>query len=349
MGGAEIMCETLSNCLKSIGHEVMVVSLYNKETVITERLKKKGLKVIFLNKKKGFDLACIKNLRQVINNYGPDVIHTHLYSVKYAILATIFSRKAIIHTIHNVAEKETGYIDRRFNEIFYRTGKVIPVALSDLVRLTVEKEYKLNSVHVILNGVNLSSCIPKEDYDICQDFQIINIARFSEQKNHHRLIAAFEMLEKEYKNVKLILIGDGELKEEIVKEVNNSSVCNKVTFLGLQKDVYPFLNKSDCFALSSDFEGIPMTVIEAMGTGLPIVSTKVGGLADMIRDGENGMLTELTPKGLCDAFMELISDKDRRQRLGENARISAFDYSVEKMTEKYVHLYEGTYEKQLEY
>ena len=95
-----------------------------------------------------------------------------------------------------------------------------------------------------------------------------------EVKNHETLIRAFAKIAAAHENVKLQLIGEGELRPQMEELVKSLRIKNKVDFLGLQANVYPFLHDADTFCLPSKYEGIPMTLIEAMGTGLPIISRR---------------------------------------------------------------------------
>lgn len=341
MGGAETMCETLTNELVKLNNNVIVVSLYSEKTVITERLISQGIEVVSLDKKLGFDLSCIKRLRKLIKQIKPDVIHTHLYAVKYAILATIGKKIKIVHTIHNIAQKEAGKKDRLFNGFFFKTGKVIPVALSENVKDSILKEYKLHDAPVILNGVDLSKCIKKETYEIGDKFKIINIARFSEQKKHARLIAAFNLFVKDHPNSELRLVGDGELRKDIELLVKQYQLRDKVKFLGLQNNIYPFLHDADCFVLSSDYEGIPLTLIEAMGTGLPIISTNVGGIPDMIKDGEEGLLCELDFNDIEKNMNNFYKNKTLRELCGKNALKKSIKFGAKTMANNYLRIYVG--------
>lgn len=341
MGGAETMCETLTYELINLGHEVFVVSLYEKETPISMRMKNNGVKLIFLGKKQGFDFLSVTRLSKIIKTLNPNVLHTHLYALKYTILASLFKRIPIIHTVHNVAVKEAGKKDRKFNGHFFHSGKVTPVALSNEIQKTIVDEYSLNSkrVPIILNGINLDRCKTKINYDFNSTFKIVNVARFFPQKNHKRLIDAFCLFREKFKNVELHLIGDGELRNDVEKYVVDKGLYENVKFLGVQNDVYDFLNNSDCFALTSDYEGVPITIIEAMGTGLPIISTNVGGLSDMLQNHVSGILVGLDANEIFDAFVDVYTQKTLRQNLGSKAREESFRFSSKTMANSYLDLY----------
>lgn len=340
MAGAEIMCENLTYELIKKGHDVVVVSLYTLHSPITERLENKGVKIYYLNKKKGLDLSVIQRIKKVIKVEKPDVVHTHLDSLKYVGLATIFKKIKIVHTVHNIAEKESGGIARKINCSLFKK-RVVPVALSEIVQQSIKRIYQLplKRVPVIYNGIDLSKCIKKTEYCAKNPLKILHIGRFSTQKNHIGLLKAFKLFHKTYPNSKLQLIGEGERKAEAEQFVADNKLSEAVEFLGLKDNVYGYLHDADIFTLPSLYEGIPMTLIEAMGTGLPIVATKVGGIPDMLKDQESALLVDVDEEQIAGAFMELAQNEEKRARLGLAAKQGSIKFSAELMAEKYLQIY----------
>ena len=343
LAGAEIMCETLVYEMQKNGVEVVVISLFDYHSPITERLEKNGLKIIYLNKKPGFDYSIIRKLVKIFKQEKPDVIHTHRYLTVYAIPAAILAGvKRRVHTVHNVAEKENGRWGRFFNKWFFKINKVVPVALSPLVQESISKEYgiKKEKIPVVFNGIDLSKCLEKQDYTLGEKITILHIGRFMEQKNHTGLIEVFSMFHAKYPNSRLQLIGDGEKRESIEKIVKEKGLSDAVEFLGLQDNVYGYLHNADIFILPSLYEGIPITLIEAMGTGLPIVATDVGGIPDMLSDGESASLVSLNSEKITAALLSLAEDEGKRKNFGERARIDAIKFSAEIMAQKYLKIYQ---------
>ena len=106
-GGAETMCENLTYALSNLGHEVTVVSLYQERTPISQRMEDAGVKILYLDKKLGLDLSMIHKLVKIMKQEKPDVVHTHLDVIKYAVAAAKLSGvKRCVHTVHNVAHEE---------------------------------------------------------------------------------------------------------------------------------------------------------------------------------------------------------------------------------------------------
>lgn len=342
LAGAEIMCENLSYELMRQGDDVMIISLYEYHSAITERLEKKGIKVFYLDKKPGLDFSMIGKMIKIFKSEKPDVIHTHRYVMQYAIPAAIIAGvKHRVHTVHNVAQKENTNVARKVNYLFYKFAHVIPVALSEEVQKTIVEEYHIDSrnIPVIFNGIDLSKCIVKTNYEVNDNFNILHIGRFSEQKNHIGLIEAFSIFVKEHPNTILSLIGDGEKKEEIQQLVKEKGISDHVKFLGIQNNVYSYLNNADVFILPSIYEGVPMTLIEAMGTGLPIIATAVGGVPDMLRNDEEGLIVNCNVKEIADAMDSLYIDKKTREYLGKKALKRSKIFSAENMENEYKKTY----------
>ena len=348
MGGAEIMCENLIYGLQKQGCEVVVISLFTMHTVITERLEKNGTTIIYLDKKYGADLSQIKKLYQVLKREKPDAIHMHLkctfYGVPAAVLAGVKKR---IYTLHHPADKDGGRLNIIVNRLNIHLFDMLPVALTEEVKKTVVSIYKVNEsqVPVVLNGICLNNCHPKVSYEINtkQCINILHIGRFEKVKNHKGLIDAFKILSDQMPefNLKLSCIGNGSLFDETKKYVDELGLREKVEFVGEKNSCFDDLYNADLFVFPSISEGMPMTLIEAMGTGLPIVASNVGGIPNMITDGKEGLLVAPETHKIAEAIKKLISNKELREQMGKNALVRAEIFSAENMAKCYMALYRG--------
>lgn len=342
-GGAEIMCENLTYALQALGHEVFVVSLYDEHTPIARRMEKAGVQILYLDKELGLDLSMVPKLKAVMQKEKPDVVHTHLDVIKYAVLAAkLAGVKKCVHTVHSLADREAeGQIQKMINGTYFRHGLSVPVALTPEVQASVEAFYGLRPqrVPVIYNGIDLSRCIPKTTYDTGETVTILHVGRFDVPKNHAGLLEAFRILQQRHPECRLRLVGDGDLRESMEALAREKGISDAVEFCGMQSNVYPYLQEADIFTLPSVYEGNPMTIIEAMGTGLPIVASRVGGIPDMVRDGETGLLVEPEPEAICDALTRLVEDSTLRRRLGQAAMAGSQAFSAEHMARDYLSCY----------
>lgn len=338
LAGAQTMCENLVMELKKNADDIVeIISFYNDKTPITQRLELTGIKIYYLDKKSGFDFKLIKKIRKIISEFNPDVIHTHRYVLEYVIPAVFMKKKIkIIHTVHNVAEKEVSKGLQLFQKWLFKSGRVRPVAISDIVKESIERLYKIKNVPVVYNGIDLNNCIKKDTYtnSLC----ILHIGRFSDQKNHLGIISIFEKCYTKNKNLKLILVGDGEKKNDIENLVKNKQFKDNVIFKGNLSSCYDILNKTDIFILPSKWEGMPMTLIEAMGTGNVCVAYPVGGIPDMIDNEINGFLPENEEK-FANVILKLCENEKLKSQIGKNAIVKSNRFSSNNMKNDYYSLY----------
>lgn len=344
LGGAEIMVENLANALDKDKFDISIVSLYDYSSTITERLDNKNIQIYYLGKKKGFDVKIIYKLYKLFKREKPDVIHTHLYAMPYTTIAAILSNvPKRIHTIHSIASKEVGILKRRINYFFYKFCNVTPVSISPTVRDSVIEEYKLleNQVPMIYNGIDFKKCIPIDTYvrENC-NLSIIHVGSFKEAKNHLDLIESFIIVREKNQNVILKLIGVGDLEKIIKQRVKEAGLEDCVEFLGSKSDVFPYLSKADIFILPSLWEGMPLSLIEAMGTGLPILATCVGGIPDVIQNNVSGLLVNTDKHEIARAILKLIDDCRLRERIGRVAKLESQRFSSQEMARNYEQLYE---------
>lgn len=342
-GGAETMCENLTYALTAMGHQVVAVSLYNDHTPIAQRMETAGVRICYLDKKPGLDLSMVGKLKRLMLREKPDVVHTHLNVIKYAAAAArLAGVPRCIHTVHNVADKEAeGKIQKQINGFYFSHGFSLPVALSPEIQRSITAFYRLDAaaVPVIYNGIDLSRCQEKTDYCLGKPAVLTHIGRFNEQKNHEGLLRAFARIHKVCPDTRLNLLGDGELMAQMKSLTDTLGIADSVSFLGNQSCVYPYLHQSDVFLLPSRYEGMPMTLIEAMGTGVPIVASAVGGVPDMLEDGRNALLTSSDPEQVSQAVIRLLADAALRQRLGQQARRDSVKFSAGHMAEQYARIY----------
>lgn len=341
LAGAETMCQNLSIELHKMGHEVMVVSLYKKETVLTENLRNNSIPVEWLDKKNGLDFGCIFRLYKLIQHFKPDVVHSHIYAGKYAhIAATMAGVKSKVYTVHNVAQKEATDSNKRMNKVLFKKLGVVPVALTAEVQKSIEDVYGIeeSKIPVVFNGIPLEKCKPIQVYKK-NATEIVHVGRFFEAKNHRNLVYAFSEAHARFPEIQLKLYGDGPLRNDMEKLVSELNADKYIHFMGLTNDIYSVMSESDIFILPSIYEGMPMTLIEAMATGLPIITTPVGGIVDMLEDGKEAIFTETDSESIADSISMLVNNTELRQALGQAALKRSKQFSARAMAKQYEEVY----------
>jgi len=346
-GGAERLVVDLMEATDKERFEVAAVSLYPESgTILEKEIKEKGLKVYFLNKHRGLDLRMIPRLYRVLRTFCPDVVHTHLYVLRYTLLPTLLCRIPVrIHTVHNVARKEVDRIGKLVHWISFRLGKVVPVSISKEIANTVRAVYGQDIyTPVIYNGIPITRFVSSASQDSTKeekDVVLLHVGRFAPQKSHFLLVEAFALAVKEYPAMKLWLVGDGPLKPAVKKNIVKMGLERKVLFLGIRDDVPRLLAASDLFVLSSDYEGVPLSVLEAMSAGKPVVATAVGGVPELVEDGITGILVPpRNPEALARGILRLAKDADLRRRMGKAARERALErFDISRTAREYEALY----------
>ena len=170
---------------------------------------------------------------------------------------------------------------------------------------------------------------------------VIQVARLDRLKDWPTALRAVNLLLSEDLRAKFVVVGDGEERSRLERLTEELQMTERVLFLGSRSDVAHLLQAADAFMLSSISEGIPLTLIEAMATGLPCVATNVGGIPELIRDGETGLLVEAGDHvGLAAGLGRLASTPELASRLGMSGYRLALDrHDASVMHERYRELY----------
>lgn len=359
-GGAESFVVNLLRYLDREHYQPVCVCLNGpKHTHHEAAVEAMGVPLYFI-KSCNLPLAWLHNkmLNGLFRKYRPQIVHTHLSGIRYALPLAIKYRTPVrVHTLHNLAAKE---ISERANRLVrllafrYRIGGVVPVAIAEEVARTIEQLYGYKNPPIIPNGIPVDDYAPNPDkrahwrqveLEGREAVVIAHVGRFMEQKNHSLLLRSFARVQSETP-VYLWLIGDGELRPAMEQLAQELGVADRVRFWGVRSDVADILNAADIFVLPSKWEGNPLSVMEAMATGLPVVATAVGGVPELVEEGVSGFLT---PNEDADAFtnalQRLVDNAELRRRMGE----AALRHAREKFDIRHtVRAYEALYEEILQ-
>lgn len=344
----------LCNELESLKYyEVHLISLYKNDPV-TSFMNDIEPQVIYheIGKKKGFDIKTLFALNALLKKIRPDIVHTHLGVLEYSLLYRS-TRKNVrfIHTIHNDAFKECSSAKlRAIRGFFYRNKLITPVTISAESATSFHLCYKQFTDSMIPNGRLAAKTSASYD-DIYKKYRgentsgnepiLINVGRICEQKNQELLINAVETLRKENSfSGRLLIIGgiqDGKIYERLHKQEQGW-----IEFVGEVQNVADYLSVADAFCLSSKYEGMPISLIEAFSVGCIPVCTPVGGIKEMIRPQQTGFLsTDLS----IDAYKNAISEY-----LNSQNKLEIKSACIREFNEKYhisitVSKYRGLYDK----
>jgi glycosyltransferase involved in cell wall biosynthesis len=351
-GGAERVAVHIVTGLDRQRYEPFVVSLGGRlECDLDGLLEESGVEVRYLGKRPGFDHRTYKKLHRALRDCNPDIVHTHLHVLRYALPSLrILSHASQLHTVHNLAEREIEAGMRWIQRSAFNHG-VIPVAVAEEVALSLKRLYGIQCCRVISNGIPTDRYarprIARMEWRAREGFEdndvlFVCVARFAPQKNHALLLKAFAQGPASDPDAHLVLVGEGVLWQQLEGQARSLGMAGQVHFLGLRTDIPNVLGAMDVFALSSEYEGNPLSVMEAMAAGLPVVTTAAGGVPDLLEHGRDGLIVPLGDvQGLSQAMSFLAEHRELRHSLGKAAaRRARENFDVSTMVQSYEELYE---------
>lgn len=316
-GGAEKQAVKVMNHLAA-RYEIIVLKLLDNHFRGNELDSR--IQVIDLKLNKGNLIARLMFFRKTMRRLCPDLVVSFLFHPNF--LTRIIKLSGVSYPLINSVRNNV--FGGRFRELSLRVTdvlaqKIIVNTESSREILVSRKISHWGKIRVIYNGVEpiellKYTCERKED----SAFTWLNIASFSEQKNHRCLIYAFSKVLSVHPDSRLILVGEGPLRYNIESMVRELGIQSAVNFLGIRKDVAELLMSVDAFVLSSKWEGLPNVVLEAGIAGLPVVSTDVGGVKEIIPDASHGRVVEKdSVEALAIAMCEIIGfNRVERHEMG---------------------------------
>ncbi|AUX24467.1 glycogen synthase [Sorangium cellulosum] len=351
VGGAEQVVVDLAGLQRAAGHEVHVVGIAtNPDGPRADQLRERGVAVHMVPKRPGFDITLPGRLAAFFARHGVSIVHSHnQLPLIYATAAGRLHRVPVCHTLHG-AMLDQG----RRAWLRHLTARLVDahVAVSEKTADFMKKhnEVPLSKLHVILNGIDLTRFGPdsaargriRAELGIPEGAWVAGaVGRLSQIKNHALLLRAAAGVLSD--DGRLLLVGDGPEAAPLRALAGELGIRDRVVFAGERHDVPELLAALDVFVLSSNSEGLPLSMVEAMATGLPVVSTAVGGIPDLVAEGETGLLV---PAGAADALASqlaaLKADPARAAAMGRRGRALALGrYSAEHMTASYMDIYDA--------
>ncbi len=360
IGGAEIFAFKLAMQLNKLGHDVSIVAKKGKKF---HTCKKSGLSFYSFE---DINITGIRSLSgylqisRILALIKPDVSLAIMYdsAIPCYLYGKFFRRKIVValaghdfRLISGVLQKGNDSRGTSEDTIKYLIRFGFRILKKSLNFLVINKEMyrdllKLgiaeDRIHLIYNFID-DEFFKINNLNSKDSPSLVFCGRFVQAKRLDILIEAFGVVQKKIPNARLILVGDGAERSKLNNIVQSLNLSPYVKITGYVKNsqVADFLSKASIFISSSSFEGTPNTLLEAMAAGLPIVATKVGGIPDIITDGENGLLVQpCDVDSLAKAILRLLGDKAMAEKLGFNARIKADTFRTEEVMRKYIRLFD---------
>jgi glycosyltransferase involved in cell wall biosynthesis len=343
LGGLERLAVDLAIAQKQAGHQLSVYCLHHAGPLAAS-LQAAGIPVVAFQKARGFSLATVLVMARRLRADRVDAIHGHNPGVHHyaALAARLAGVPVCVNTRHSVGtSKGLPYQERYFRWVKPLTSHVVFVC--DFVRQGLEPKlgYPPGKCSVILNGIPLAGFLarPASPGSRRPRIRVGTIGRLVPAKGHSVLIEAFARVSRTAPAAELSIYGYGDLHDELAAQIARLGLEGRVRLEGRTEDSPATLQDLDVFVLSSLYEGLPLVILEAMAAGLPIVSTNVGGIPEVLPEESAWLCPPGDPDALAGAILQAAQSSDLLER-GEIARrLAAAKYGLDHMAARYEELY----------
>lgn len=359
LAGGQVICGKIMLAARAAGHEVCLVSPSRGEFI--EMMETKSVPIVFMPMERTFHLHRAWQFARFLKTWRADLVHSHA-AVTGAILARLGAKLAGVPLISHV------HIENKFSGVPWI--RKIQVWLDNLTaRLTAElvaiSEHTRSSlidqgissqeIRVIRNGVSV------KEYANCKSAELARaslgiedgagplvgtVARLCPVKGQREFILAAAQVHNQFLNAKFVIVGDdlefnGEYRCDLERLVRQLGTADFVDFTGYKPDAAMLMYAFDLFVLPSWIEGLPVTIMEAMAAGKPVVATPVGGVPELVLEGETGLLVPPRDHNrLAQAITKLLQHPDAAKRMGDRGRERVRrEFSQEKMLDETMALY----------
>lgn len=349
-GGAERLQQTLVRALEPHGVDVTIVTIGDDEPESVREMEALGVRVVRFPARRFASLARAVRLRRFFAAERFDVVHTHL--VRSTVLGAAAARSVgtpVVATIHN--SKRNPKLPRMLLALEVRAlqhwvDRVIAVGWAT----ATAHEERLDGVRieVLPNAVPRPRPLSQEDRrklreelgveaDACL---CIGVGRLARAKNFTLLIEAFDELSRIAPTARLCIVGEGSLRPGLERRIDELGLRDRVSLLGLRRDVEALLASSDVFVSASDYEGLPLATLEAMQASLPVVATTVGDVPHVVTPETGRLVAKGDGRGLVRELAALVEDEDLRHELGQAGRRRAeARFGTEQWAARHVEIY----------
>lgn len=359
IGGIETLILELCKRLMSSQRYLPLVCTFQKNGKLQTEFDSAGVPIFVIEKGYGTDWRLPLKLARIFRREKVNIIHTHNESQwLYGGIAAKLCQLPIVHTEHTAPD----YHEKRWKMIerflAMMTPQITTVSKGVAYFMTEHERIPSRKIKVIYNGVEVEKYTvsidvkkQKKELNIRENELIVgNVSRLVPIKDHITLLYAFKDVSRRIPMAKLLIAGDGPLRDELLALRGKLGLHEKVNFLGFQRNIPALLKVFDVFAFSSIpsiKEGLSISVLEAMASGLPVVSTGVDGTAEAVINGKTGFV--VPPKDatrMAEAICKLLLDREEAKSMGERGeeRVKRY-FNFEKMIKEYENIYDAIAKK----
>lgn len=295
----------------------------------------------------------LKELRRIIREEDPDLILSNSIHIwHHLIVALKFSRlttKKVILRFGNPVYEDIKKYGKLYTMLMRLGMQSVDQTIVNAEGIATELknlfQVSPTKINIINNSIPLDEIRTMSQEEMCtppfgDDLPIIlNVARLSDQKNQVLLIKAFQKVQENVE-ANLVIVGAGPLERELRGLVHNLDLEKKVHFLGWQDNPFKYMSKADLFVLSSNFEGFPSVIIEAMACGCAVIATDFYGSSEILDEGKYGALVPVgDQKALANEIVRMLRNEELRQMMARKGKQRANDFNIDAMTDKYARVF----------
>jgi glycosyltransferase involved in cell wall biosynthesis len=318
------------------------------------QLRKDGVPVVSLARRPGFHPALSRGIARYARHFDASVLHCHEYSpFVYGTLAQIVAPGLrVISTEHGRLSDARATIKRRIGT---RLVTLLPATVfavcAELRERLVQDGFPARLVHVIRNGVDPGAEPTRERRQAARSALSLGrdeivlgaVGRLAGVKDFGTLVSAMSILRRPNRRTRLVIIGEGPERPTLAAQIQAEGLEDVVSLAGYRDNVSDLLPAFDVFANSSTYEGISLTILEAMAAGLPVVATRVGGNPEVVDEGVTGTLVPgRSPESMATAIELLLGDEQLRHKYGRSGRLRVIrEFDINRMVAEYAEVYRG--------
>jgi glycosyltransferase involved in cell wall biosynthesis len=318
---------------------------------VSREIEGAGIKVFLIKKKSRFDISVIPKLIRFINENEISIVHTFLFTANtWGRTAAILAKVPIIiasetnvdlwkKPIHFIIDKVLSYFSAHIivNAAAIKDFLILRTRIKDEKFIVIKNGFNLGRLETDLNKAEM-----KKKIGLLDDAVVVGtIGRLENQKDHETFLKSAGILKLYIPGSKFIIVGDGSRRSHLEAFAKESGLGKDVLFLGKRRDIIEVVNIFDVFVLTSLYEGFPNVLLESMVLGIPPVATDVGGVQEIIDNGQNGFLVETkNPELIAEKVRDLIGDKNLYRTVSQKAKEKIqTHFSVYKMIAEHERVY----------
>ena len=344
VGGAEMLVSQLCRLQREQGHEPCVYAVAALG-VLGERMRTEGFAV---QPNVGRHLPdATPNFFRIFKASRPDVVHLHnpTPTIYAATAAKIAGVPSIVSTRHSlVAPPRNRVMELKYSIAAKFCDWIVGICDATTNNMKSARSAPERKIVRIYNGTLALPPVAKEQWPPKSGFTLVYVGRLEPVKNHVLLLNAFRAALSSVPDLRLWMVGDGSERKALERLAVELNIADRVTFWGQQLDVAPFFSAADAFIMSSTSEGLPMSLLQAFSLGLPAIVTDVGGMAEVVRQAQAGLIVSVTnAEDMATAILSLASSPTEREQFAMNAE-AAFrtHFTLHVMLDAYMNLYRDT-------